>query len=768
MSDQTPSPALAAAIDADHELACAPHPRWLVWQTTLWGVLLGWCFPLVATFVDLAWHGLSLTWSNVGAVQAGNPLHWIIDTAPLFLGLVALSAGIFRARQSQRAAKVERLLDQRSAQLEGTCASLARVCERQKEAEERRRVLELAFDQAADGMALLDPRGTIVHANRALADMHGRSLSGLPGRHASCCFTAEEFANRFTPFVRRVLGRGSCDAELVHQRSDGSTFPSRTSATSVTDAEGVQVGVVVYCRDIEQEQEAALAVRRSERKLAGMIASMQEGVVYADEDGVVRTVNPCFCDFFGVEADQVLGQRLDAFHGPEVRARLDGLLTDARRGSERVYSVEREVAGRHVNLRIQPVREGDEFLGMVMNLHDVTEQRTARLAAEEASLAKSNFLARVSHEIRTPLSGVIGMTAILVETDLTEPQRDLAQTVQESAEALLGVVDDVLDFSRAEAGNLSLKTHDFRWSHLRDEVSVALAPLAAQKQLHLSVCGDPDLPPYLRGDVTRLRQILVNLGGNAIKFTESGGVALSAEKVGETAEGVTLRFSVTDSGVGLSAKEQRRLFESFYQVDASDTRQHGGLGLGLAISRHLVDLMGGAIGLESSAGEGSCFWFTVTLPRATSAAEPADQGLGGPAAEPEAQEVTPTEPTTRPQLPPVFSYEDLLDLLGGDEALVPEILPILKQDADRMVEQLRRAISDRESRGVVAAAHTLKGVLGSVAGRAAADTARRIERLGRESAFDGAEVELARLETEIAQLVDAMGDQIRQPVAQPA
>ncbi len=383
------------------------------------------------------------------------------------------------------------------------------------------------------------------------------------------------------------------------------------------------------------------ALQEAEARVRGILDTAAEGIVIFDERGRIESFNKA--------AEQLFGEGAGAAIGLDIRSMIPALArcmdpASAEGGRSSPATGPCILRGEGVGLR----RDGTDFplelsvskikLGRVpiftCIVHDISDRRKAEealgvaAAAQAASRAKSQFLANMSHEIRTPMNAVLGMSEMLLDTELTPTQRRFAESVHRSGEALLKIIDGILDFSKIEAGKLELECIDFKLRELTGEVTQLLAAGASKKGLEFSCRVAQDVPDALRGAPSQLRQVLINLVGNAIKFTDRGQVAIRVSRLDvqtgnpaadvagaapSTGTATLLHFAVADTGIGIAQSVQERLFQAFVQADSSTTRRYGGTGLGLAISKELVEKMGGRIGVRSALGEGAEFWFSVRL-----------------------------------------------------------------------------------------------------------------------------------------------------------
>ena len=401
-----------------------------------------------------------------------------------------------------------------------------------------------------------------------------------------------------------------------------------------------------------QGKQVEAALRDSEARHRAILDATIDGIITIDERGTIESANPAAVRLFGYTLAELIGANVKMLMPAPYHDRHDGYLENYRRTGERkIIGIGREVVGRRkdgtvfpMDLSISEINVGGRrmFTGLV---HDVTQrkqaeeelraardelenrvrQRTAELertnaelaqakeAAEAASRAKSAFLANMSHEIRTPMNAIIGMTELVLQSKLAPRQRDFLKVVAESGDALLRLINDILDFSKIEAGKFQLDYTTFDLVESLGDTMKSLAVRAQGKGLELICRIRPNVPPLVCGDRDRLRQIVVNLVGNAIKFTERGEVELDVRREGSSDGEVDLHFAVRDTGIGIPVEKQKAIFEVFEQADASMTRRFGGSGLGLAIASRLVELMHGRLWVESEVQRGSTFHFTVRL-----------------------------------------------------------------------------------------------------------------------------------------------------------
>src|SRR5437660_45650 len=400
-------------------------------------------------------------------------------------------------------------------------------------------------------------------------------------------------------------------------------------------------------RTFVERVRATLLLESSTRELArqhayldALIASTPVAIAVLDGGRSIRSVNPAFEALFGYSAAEVTGAGIDGLIVPEALRSESRDLEARARGGEvvRVEVERRRKDGRHIQVRLSAAAVKATAEGALVALYeDISDRKAAELAmraardlAERVARARSAFLANMSHEIRTPMNAVLGFVELVLDTELAPEQRRALELVRTSSEALLTILNDILDYSKIEAEHLELEAISFDLPKVVHATATLLAVRAREKHLELTVDVLPDVPQMMRGDPTRVRQVLMNLIGNAIKFTDQGEVDVSASVVRRDGGGATVQFRVRDTGIGISPEQLGTIFQEFTQADASMTRRYGGTGLGLAISRRLVALMGGELAVTSEVGRGSEFSFALTFPlEAAQVTARATVSLGG-------------------------------------------------------------------------------------------------------------------------------------------
>jgi two-component system sensor histidine kinase/response regulator len=473
-----------------------------------------------------------------------------------------------------------------------------------------------------DTLIVTDSEGRIKTVNQATVDLLGYPEDELIGKPVGTLLE-EEPSNGLG--LADLMKKGYVNnVEKFYVAKGGRKIPVSFSSSVMSDDSDKISGTVCVAKDITERKGAEETLRQSENKYRTLVENLPQKIFLKDKNGVYISSNENYASDLKIRSDEITGKNDYDFYPKELAEKYradDRRIMESGKTEdfeERYIQDGREVWVHTVKIPVKDKK--GQCVGLLGIFWDITEHkrveeylRKAKEEAEEANRLKSEFLANMSHEIRTPMNAIIGMTGITLDTNLTGEQREYLNIVKESAHALLGLLDNILDFSKIEAGRVELETIDFDLRTTVEGVADTLAHRASSKGLELACMIHPGVPTLLRGDPGRLRQILINLGGNAVKFTEKGEVVIRVELSEETEDRARLLFSVTDTGIGIPKDKQEKVFESFVQADGSATRKYGGTGLGLSISKRLVKLLGGQIGVGSQPDKGSRFWFTVTL-----------------------------------------------------------------------------------------------------------------------------------------------------------
>ena len=529
------------------------------------------------------------------------------------------------------------------------------VAERTREIVRMSALQAAMLDNAGYAIVAVDSDWRITLFNPAADKLLGYSPDEVSGKTPAMFHDAAEVGARALE-LGRALGRkvepgpelfaGEYEGspgqarEWTFLRKDGSRFPALLRVTAMRDQHGELfgwIGILIDLTDSKRAEQvlknAQETLRASEIRFRGAFETAAQGMALVSLEGRFVQVNGALCQMVGYSEAELLATDFQTITHPDDLASDLGHLYDLIENRADSYRLEKRYFHKDgriiwVMLSVSIVRSEEgrpvEFVAQILDITEKHEAEAvligARRQAEAADRAKSEFLANMSHEIRTPMNAILGLSHIVGQTALSAEQRDYVSKIETAGRSLLGILNDILDYSKIEANRLDLETIDFDLGAVIEDLSVIMSVNGRDTGLELAITLDRDVPRRLRGDPSRLQQVLINLTGNAIKFTKAGGVALRAGLV-ERGEGrVLLRFAVEDSGIGMAPETQAQLFQAFSQADATTTRRFGGTGLGLAISKRLVELMGGEIGADSALGEGSTFWFTVPF---AESAEPA-------------------------------------------------------------------------------------------------------------------------------------------------
>ena len=466
----------------------------------------------------------------------------------------------------------------------------------------------LLMEASGDSVFVTDRDGRILSLNRMAQELVGsaRDVIGQSFHDLLGCRLLDLNSGEVCPLAQ-MLKTGEV-AMLVSQlwtRGDGAEYELSTSFWPRMH-EGERIGAVIVARDLT----AAIEAQRDVQRVAGLAEDAPNPIVEFDVSGSMLFANRAMVELMA-QCGGIQGGG-DAL----MPGNLSEILAECLRTRQAAAQIEHTVCNRVLAWSFCPLGELDQVRAYGIDITADVELRRAKEAAEESARAKGIFLATMSHELRTPMNGVLGCTQLLQDTSLTDVQHQLIQTMHRSAEALLVLVNDILDFSKIEAGKMTLEVADLELRSLIEDVVTLVSGLAKAKSLSLTVQVAPHLPGTLRGDPVRLRQILFNLVGNAIKFTKAGSVAISVTSRPAPAhltDSILLEWSIADTGIGMTPEQQARLFQPYSQAETSTARKFGGTGLGLMICRQLVELMGGEIVVDSMAGNGTTFRYTTLV-----------------------------------------------------------------------------------------------------------------------------------------------------------
>ncbi|MDP3702253.1 MAG: PAS domain S-box protein [Hylemonella sp.] len=600
-------------------------------------------------------------WEKILA-YSGWIIHSVDGEELAFLSINDITERKGAARQlaeseSRRQAEMRAALDIQRQSSRAALSLMEDALAAKKQAEESEatlRKLSLAIEQSSESIAITNRDGVIEYVNDTFVKVTGYSLDELTGKNPRVLHSGKTPPETYAAMWAALTQGQPWKGEFINRKKDGTEYTEFAVITPLRQPDGSISHYVAVKDDITEKKRIGLELDQYRNHLEDMVAqrtaelndtlfaleSVGTAITRAEvNSGKIIYANRYACDFLGYSPEEMLELSIFDFDAhitaetyPEVAAnirmnRFVRFETDQRHRDGHTIPVE-------MTVYFQEGREGapDYFTGFGV---DITQRRQladslqkAKDAAEAATVAKSAFLANMSHEIRTPMNAIIGLTHLIQRAGATPEQVDRLSKIDTASRHLLSIINDILDLSKLEASKLRLEDSDFNLSAVLDNVASIITPAAQEKGLAVEIDRD-SVPAWLRGDALRLRQALLNCAGNAVKFTDTGRVMLSAKLLKDDGNDLLVRFAVADTGVGITPEAMQRLFQAFEQGDATTTRKYGGTGLGLAITKQLAQMMGGDVGVDSTPGVGSTFWFTARLQRghgamASDTAKPTD------------------------------------------------------------------------------------------------------------------------------------------------
>ncbi|MCP3951693.1 MAG: PAS domain S-box protein, partial [Desulfobacterales bacterium] len=507
-----------------------------------------------------------------------------------------------------------------------------------KEQKERRKAELWASEQRLALMVEQSPLAVIewnlefevTKWNLAAEQMFGYTAEEAIGQHAAELIVPEEVGliidQVWQDLIKQTGGTHSINDNFT---KDGRKITCEWHNTGLINTEGNILGVLSVIQDITARKKAELEITTQKTYLEQLFEASTEAIAFVNRKGRVERVNSQFTTLFGFAPDEVIGKALDDTMIPPARREEGKALTAEIKKGNPIFieTVRQRKDSRLLDVSVtgMPISIEGQDAGIYAIYRDISSQKRAeqelkkaKTVAEEATRAKSDFLANMSHEIRTPMNALIGLSHLAMETQLTPQQLDYQKKIHASAYTLLRLLDDILDFSKIEAGKLDLEIVSFNLAEVLERTSSIISVKSNEKGLNFRLHVPDSTPTYLKGDPLRLEQVFLNLTSNAVKFTAEGEVSVAVELVAETEQDAVLRFTVSDTGIGMSPEQIEQLFQPFHQADFSITRKYGGTGLGLAICKRMVEMMGSKIQVQSTLGQGSLFTFTVRFEKAES------------------------------------------------------------------------------------------------------------------------------------------------------